>query len=95
MSPAGKGYLAVTTYPSGTNYKILQEIKANIVDKGKSDLRSPDHFGTVYYNSGLQSSAKFTNKDAQPRWPSRALSHPHGRLGLSMLCHATDNLPLP
>jgi hypothetical protein len=39
---------------------------------------------TISIRSVTSSAAKFTNKDAQPRWPSGALSQPNSR----MLCHA-------
>ncbi len=56
VRPAGaaaKGYLAVTPFPAGADFEISKKIKAEIVDKGKSDLKDPKSFGSVYYNSGL------------------------------------------
>jgi len=49
----GKGYLAITTYPAGTNFAIHDKIKQFVIDKGKSDLKDPKSFGSVYYNSGI------------------------------------------
>jgi branched-chain amino acid transport system substrate-binding protein len=49
----GKGYLAITTYPAGTNFPIHDKIKQFVIDKGKSDLKDPKSFGSVYYNSGI------------------------------------------
>jgi branched-chain amino acid transport system substrate-binding protein len=50
---AAKGYLAVTTYPAGTDFPIHQNLKKYILDKGESDLKDNSRFGTVYYNSGV------------------------------------------
>ncbi len=50
---AAHGYLAVTTYPAGTNFPIHQELKKYILDKGESDLHDLSRFGSVYYNSGV------------------------------------------
>lgn len=36
---AANGYLAVSVFPPGTNYGILKTLKADILDKGKSDLK--------------------------------------------------------
>jgi branched-chain amino acid transport system substrate-binding protein len=63
VKPAGgaaKGYLAVSVYPSGTNFPISQELKTNIVDAGKSDLRDTSKFGSVYYNAGLVTAIIYT-----------------------------------
>jgi len=51
--PVGKGYLAVTTYPAGTNFPIHELIRKNVIEKGKSNLQDPKSFGSVYYNSGI------------------------------------------
>ncbi len=75
VSPAGdaaKGYLALTPYPAGADFEIHKRLKQHIIDTGKSDLRDPKAFGSVYYNSGLvnalisveivrQAQAKFSN----------------------------------
>ena len=54
---AGKGYLALTPYPGGAGFDIHKRIKQHILDKGKSDLKDPKSFGSVYYNSGLINAA--------------------------------------
>ncbi len=51
--PAARGYLAVTTYPGGTNFPLLQNLKKFVLDKGESDLKDRGRFGSVYYNSGV------------------------------------------
>ncbi len=55
-APAGaaaKGFIAITTHPSGTDFPVLQGIKQEVVDKGQGDLADPKRFGTVYYNLGV------------------------------------------
>ncbi|MGC6369324.1 ABC transporter substrate-binding protein [Pseudomonas sp. K2I15] len=55
-APAGaaaKGYIAITTHPSGTEFPVLQGIKKDVVDKGQGDLADPKRFGNVYYNLGV------------------------------------------
>ena len=56
VRPAGaaaKGFLAITTHPSGTAFPVLQGIERDVVAKGQSDLADPKRFGTVYYNLGV------------------------------------------
>ena len=83
---AAKGYLALTPYPAGQEFEISKRIKANILDKGKSDLRDPEAFGSVYYNSGLvdalisveivrQAQAKFGNRPITSEEGQWALEH--------------------
>jgi len=55
-APAGaaaKGFIAITTHPSGTEFPVLQGIKQDVVDKGQGDLADPKRFGNVYYNLGV------------------------------------------
>lgn len=55
-APAGaaaKGFIAITTHPSGTAFPVLQGIKQQVVDKGQGDLADPKRFGNVYYNLGV------------------------------------------
>ncbi|WP_260955887.1 ABC transporter substrate-binding protein [Pseudomonas citri] len=55
-APAGaaaKGFIAITTHPSGTDFPVLQGIKQQVVDAGNGDLADPKRFGTVYYNLGV------------------------------------------
>ncbi|WP_244631046.1 ABC transporter substrate-binding protein [Aureimonas sp. ME7] len=83
---AAKGYLALTPYPAGTDFEIHKRLKENILDKGKSDLRDPKLFGSVYYNSGLtnallnveivrQAQAKFGNRPITGEEGQWALEH--------------------
>ena len=58
--PAGTasiGYSALAPYPGGTDFEIHKRLKAEILDKGKSDLRDPKLFGAVNYNIGLVNAA--------------------------------------
>ena len=50
---AARGFIAITTHPSGTSFPVLQQIKAEVIDKGKGNLADPKRFGTVYYNLGV------------------------------------------
>ncbi|HEY6612385.1 MAG TPA: ABC transporter substrate-binding protein, partial [Pseudomonas sp.] len=55
-APAGaaaKGFIAITTHPSGTEFPVLQGIKKDVVDKGQGDLADAKRFGNVYYNLGV------------------------------------------
>jgi branched-chain amino acid transport system substrate-binding protein len=56
VRPAGdaaKGYIAITTHPSGTGYPVLQAIDQYVIKPGNGDLKDPARFGTVYYNLGV------------------------------------------
>lgn len=55
-APAGaaaKGFISITTHPSGTNFPVLQDIDKTVVKAGKGNLQDPKRFGTVYYNLGV------------------------------------------
>ncbi|WP_426139959.1 ABC transporter substrate-binding protein [Pseudomonas sp. DWP3-1-2] len=55
-APAGaaaKGFISITTHPSGTRFPVLQGIEQQVVAKGNGDLADPKRFGTVYYNLGV------------------------------------------
>ena len=81
---AGIGYTAITTYPAGTDFRLIQEIKKNIVDKGLSDLRGPEDFGTVYYNSGVVQAVLMTEaiREGMKKFGNRPLSGEEGQWGL-------------
>ena len=56
VRPAGdaaKGFVSITTHPSGTSYPVLQAIDQYVVKPGNGDLKDPARFGTVYYNLGV------------------------------------------
>jgi len=50
---AAKGYISITTHPSGTNFEVLKEIDKTVVKAGKGNLKDPKGFGSVYYNLGV------------------------------------------
>jgi len=55
-APAGsaaKGFISITTHPSGTNFPVLQDIDKYVVKAGKGNLQDSKRFGTVYYNLGV------------------------------------------
>jgi branched-chain amino acid transport system substrate-binding protein len=84
---AAKGYLALTPYPGGADFDIHRRIKAQILDKGKSDLKDPKSFGSVYYNSGLVNAAIAVEaiRTGQKQFGNRPLSGEEGRWGLEHL----------
>ena len=85
--PVGKGYLAITTYPAGTNFPIHAALKKNILDAGKSDLKDPKSFGTVYYNSGIVHAVILTEaiRTAQAKFGNRPINGAEGQWGLEHL----------
>ena len=55
-APAGaaaKGFISITTHPSGTHFPVLQDIDQTVLKAGKGNLQDPKRFGTVYYNLGV------------------------------------------
>ena len=50
---AAKGFISITTHPSGTNFPVVQQINQFIVSKNKGNLRDKSRLGTVYYNLGV------------------------------------------
>jgi branched-chain amino acid transport system substrate-binding protein len=85
VRPAGdaaKGFIAITTHPSGTDFPVLQAINQYVIQPGHGNLKDPARFGTVYYNLGVvngilnveavrTAQAKFGNKPLtgeQVRW---------------------------
>lgn len=50
---AGKGFISITTHPSGTDFPVLRDIRKYVVDAGKGNLEDPKRFGSVYYNLGV------------------------------------------
>jgi len=49
----GKGYISITTHPSGTDFPVIAAIKKVVVDEKKGNLEDPKRFGSVYYNLGV------------------------------------------
>ncbi|AYG70313.1 ABC transporter substrate-binding protein [Rhizobium sp. CCGE531] len=50
---AAKGYTAITTQASGTEYPIVQEIVKTLYDNGKGNLEDKKRIGSVYHNLGI------------------------------------------
>lgn len=84
---AGKGYLALTPYPGGATFDIHERLKKYILDTGKSDLKDPRSFGSVYYNSGLVNAAIAVEaiRAGQAKFGKRPLNGEEGRWGLEHL----------
>ncbi len=84
---AAKGYLALTPYPGGADFDIHQRIRKYILDTGKSDLKDPKSFGSVYYNSGLVNAAIAVEaiRAGQAHFGKRPLNGEEGRWGLEHL----------
>ena len=56
VRPAGeaaKGFISITTHPSGTDFPVLQAIDQYVVKPGNGNLKDAARFGTVYYNLGV------------------------------------------
>ncbi|MGC3988385.1 MAG: ABC transporter substrate-binding protein [Chthoniobacteraceae bacterium] len=56
VRPAGdaaKGYVAITTQASGTQYPIVQEIVKTVYGAGKGNLEDKNRIGSVYHNLGI------------------------------------------
>jgi len=88
--PAGNaahGYLSITTYPAGSQFEIHQKIKAAVLDKGKSNLKNLNSFGSVYYNSGIIMAIVTVEalRAAQAKFGQRALTGEEGAWGLEHL----------
>jgi branched-chain amino acid transport system substrate-binding protein len=82
--PAGgvaKGYLSVSAFPPGTDFPILQKIKASILDQDKSDLKDKSKFGTVYYNYGVIESIIYTEalRTGHKKFGNRPLNAAEGQ----------------
>lgn len=77
---AAKDYLAVSVFPAGTDFKVSQEIKKNIIDQGKGDLKDESKFGSVYYNAGLVQAILFTEilRTGQAKFGNRPLTKEEG-----------------
>jgi branched-chain amino acid transport system substrate-binding protein len=83
----GKGYLALTTYPAGSNFPIHDKIKKFVIDKGKSNLQDPKSFGSVYYNSGVVDAIILTEaiRTAQGKFGNHAINGQEAQWGLEHL----------
>ena len=90
VRPAGaaaKGYLAVSVFPPGTEFKISRELKTNVIDVGKSDLKDTSKFGSVYYNAGLVAAIIYveTLRTGHQKFGNRPLTAAEGQWALEHL----------
>jgi branched-chain amino acid transport system substrate-binding protein len=56
VTPAGevgKGYISITTHPSGRDFPVLQEVDKYVLRAGKGNMQDPKRVGSVYYNLGI------------------------------------------
>ena len=68
-----KGYLAlISVFPSGTDFKVGQTLKKDVIDAGKGDLKDQSKFGSVYYNAGPSEPRSFTLRRCGPATRSSA-----------------------
>jgi branched-chain amino acid transport system substrate-binding protein len=91
---AAKGFISITTHPSGTGFPVIQAIDQYVIKPGNGNLKDPARFGTVYYNLGVVNGilnvealrvaqAKFGNKPLtgeQVRWGFEHLNLDDARL---------------
>ncbi|MEN9986822.1 MAG: hypothetical protein RI925_2324 [Pseudomonadota bacterium] len=89
VRPAGdaaKGFLSITTHPSGTQFPVLQQIKKTVIDPGHGNLPA-DRFGTVYYNLGVVNGILNVEavRLAQARFGVKTLSGEELRWGFEQL----------
>jgi branched-chain amino acid transport system substrate-binding protein len=84
---AAKGYLAVSVFPPGVNYPVLETLKKKILDTGKSDLKDKSKFGTVYYNYGVIEAITFVEalRVGHKKFGNRPLTAEEGRWALENL----------
>ncbi|NHT76848.1 ABC transporter substrate-binding protein [Rhizobiaceae bacterium CRRU44] len=78
---AAKNYLAVSVFPSGTDFEITKELKKNVIDAGKGDLKDVSKFGSVYYNAGLVQAIIYTEilRTGQKKFGNRPLTKEEGQ----------------
>ena len=91
---AARGFISITTHPSGTGFPVIQAIDQYVIKPGNGNLKDPARFGTVYYNLGVVNGilnvevlrvaqAKFGNKPLtgeQVRWGFEHLNLDDARL---------------
>lgn len=95
--PAGSaavGYSALAPYPGGTQFDIHKRLKADILDKGESNLRDPKLFGAVNYNIGLVNAALAVEalRTGYKHFGARPLNGEEGRWAFEHLTIAQNRL---
>jgi len=83
----GKGFIAITTHPSGTEFPVLKDIEKHVIKAGKGDLQDPKRFGSVYYNLGVVNGILNVEaiRTAQARFGKRPLTGEETRWGFENL----------
>jgi branched-chain amino acid transport system substrate-binding protein len=83
----GKGYIAITTHPSGTSFPVLADIERLVVKAGQGNLQDPKRFGSVYYNLGVVNGILNVEavRTAQARFGKRPLTGEEVRWGFENL----------
>ncbi|WP_085316084.1 ABC transporter substrate-binding protein [Derxia lacustris] len=89
-APAGdaaKGFISITTHPSGSNFPVLKDIDKFVVQPGHGNLADPKRFGNVYYNLGVVNGILNVEalRVAQARFGKRPLTGEEVRWGFENL----------
>lgn len=89
---AAKGYISITTHPSGTNFPVLKDIDQYVVKSGNGNLKDTKRFGSVYYNLGVVNGILNVEaiRVAQAKFGKRPLTGEEVRWGFEHI-HIDDN----
>jgi branched-chain amino acid transport system substrate-binding protein len=84
---AAKGYIAITTQASGSQYPVIQEIVRTLYDEGRGNLQDPKLIGSVYHNLGVVNGILNVEavRIAQGRFGHRTLTGDEVRWGFENL----------
>jgi branched-chain amino acid transport system substrate-binding protein len=84
---AAKGYVAITTQASGSQYPVLQEIIKTVYGAGKGNLDDKKRIGSVYHNLGIVNGILNVEaiRIAQAKFGHRALTGDEMRWGFEHL----------
>jgi len=84
---AAKGFISITTHPSGTGFPVLQEVDKYVVKAGKGNLLDQKRFGSVYYNLGIVNGIINVEaiRTAQAKFGNRPLTGEETRWGFEHL----------
>ncbi|MGX5776088.1 ABC transporter substrate-binding protein [Methylorubrum zatmanii] len=84
---AAKGYVAITTQASGSEYPVIQEVVRNVYEKGAGNLADKKRIGSVYHNLGVLNGILNVEavRIAQDRFGKRTLTGDEVRWGFEHL----------
>jgi len=84
---AAKGYVAITTQASGSEYPVLQEIIKTVYGAGKGNLDDKKRIGSVYHNLGIVNGILNVEaiRTAQEKFGHRTLTGDEVRWGFEHL----------